>query len=201
MSDVTEILAAIRGGDDAAARQLYERVYAELKSVAAQKMARESAGHTLQPTALVHEAWLRLGADAQPQWKNRAHFFAAAAEAMRRILIEAARRKQRVKHGGHLQRVDADEVELTMELPMEAGELVRLDEALDRLTKVNAAATEVVNLCFFLGLTHEEAARELGISLSTVERLWSFSRAWLFGELRTATKAASSIRDEERLKG
>lgn len=187
VSDLTRIHDAVKHGDKKAVGELLPQVYLELRRLAAQKMAHEAPGQTLQPTALVHEAWLRLGADAQPQWESRAHFFAAAAEAMRRILIECARRKQRVKHGGHLERVNADEVDLPMELPMEAEDLVRLDEALDRLTKVNGRATEVVNLCFFLGLTHEEAARELGVSLSTVERLWSFSRAWLFGELRNAT--------------
>lgn len=172
-------------------------IYAELRRLAAEKMAHEAPGQTLQATALVHEAWLRLGADAQPRWESRAHFFASAAEAMRRILIEAARRKQRLKHGGHLERVNADEIDLPMVLPMETGELLMLDEALNRLLKVNARATQVVNLCFFLGLTHEEAARELGVSLSTVERLWSFARAWLFGELRNASKLPNSTGDED----
>ena len=144
-------------------------------------MAAEAPGQTLQPTALVHEAWLRLGADAQPQWQSRAHFFTAAAEAMRRILVDSARRKQRVKHGGQLERVDLEAVELP--LPMPDEELLALDEALDRLAMVDSRAAEVVKLCFFIGLTQEAAAKELGVSVSTAERLWGFARAWLFREI------------------
>jgi RNA polymerase sigma factor (TIGR02999 family) len=157
-------------------------IYNELRRLAAQKMANQAPGQTLQPTALVHEAWLRLGGDAQPQWQNRAHFFAAAAEAMRRILIDSIRRKRRVKHGGNLERVDLDAVELA--LPMPDDELIALDEALDRLATVHARAAEVVKLCYFVGLTHEQTAQELDISLSTVDRLWSFARAWLHREMQ-----------------
>lgn len=139
-------------------------------------------GQTLQPTALVHEAWLRLGADAQPQWKSRAHFFAAAAEAMRRILVDSIRRKRCTKHGGDLKRVDLDNVELV--LPGPEDELIALDEALEKLAAVHERASEVVKLCYFVGLTHGEAAQELGVSVSTVERLWSFSRAWLHREMQ-----------------
>jgi RNA polymerase sigma factor (TIGR02999 family) len=171
----------VQQGDLKAADKMIPLVYAELRQLAAQKMARESPGHTLQPTALVHEVWLRLGADAQPHWHNRAHFFAAAAEAMRRILVETARRKSRLKHGGELKRVDVDPVELA--LPMPEDELLALDEALDRLTILENRAAEVVKLCFFVGLTREEAAQELDISLSTAERLWRFARAWLFQEI------------------
>ena len=163
-------------------------VYNELRRLAAQKMAREAPGQTLQPTALVHEAWLRLGADAQPRWQNRAHFFAAAAEAMRRILVDSARRKQCLKHGGQLERVDLDSVELP--LPMPDDELLALDEALDRLATVDARAAEVVKLCFFVGLTQEQAAGELGVSVSTAERLWSFARAWLFREIQKTRNPA-----------
>jgi RNA polymerase sigma factor (TIGR02999 family) len=146
-------------------------------------MANEAPGHTLQPTALVHEAWLRLaGGQQQPEWQNRAHFFGAAAEAMRRILIESARRKQRLKRGGQRERVDIDALDVP--LPMPDEELLARDEALDRLAAFDARAAEVVKLCFFVGLTQEQAARELGVSVSTVERLWAFARAWLFREMR-----------------
>ena len=168
-----------------AAEQLLPVVYHELRKLAAHKMAREDPGHTLQATALVHEAWLRLlKPEEQARFQNRAHFFAAAAEAMRRILIESARRKQRIKHGGKFERVELDAVELP--LPMPADELLALDEALGRLEKVDARSAQVVKLCFFVGLNQEQAAKELGVSLATAERLWSFARAWLFKEVKRA---------------
>jgi RNA polymerase sigma factor (TIGR02999 family) len=183
MSQVTHILESIQQGNSKAAEDLLPLVYAELRKVAVHKMASERPGHTLQPTALVHEAWLRLvGADQPQSWQGRTHFFAAAAEAMRRILVESARRKKRLKHGGQLERVDVDEVELP--LPMPDDELLALDEALDRLATVDSRAAEVVKLCFFVGLTQEQTASELSVSLSTVERLWSFARAWLFREMQ-----------------
>ena len=186
VSDVTQILEAAQRGDREAADQLLPIVYAELRKLAAHKMRQEDPGHTLQATALVHEAWLRLLKPGERAlFQNRAHFFAAAAEAMRRILIESARRKQRIKHGGQFERVNLDAVELP--LPMPADELLALDEALDRLEKVDARAAEVVKLCFFAGLTQEQAAKELGVSLATAERLWSFARAWLFKEVKKAT--------------
>jgi RNA polymerase sigma factor (TIGR02999 family) len=178
------LLHAVGCGNELATSEWLPIIYTELRRLAAKKMAREAPGHTLQPTALVHEAWLRLGADAQPQWENRAHFFAAAAEAMRRILVETARRKSRLKHGGELKRAEVDPVELA--LPMPEDELLALDEALNRLTIVNSLAAEVVKLCFFVGRTREEAAQELDVSLSTVERLWRFARAWLFREMEKA---------------
>jgi RNA polymerase sigma factor (TIGR02999 family) len=182
VSQVTQLLQAIEHGDGKAANELLPLVYQELRKLAAHKMANEAQGHTLQPTALVHEAYLRLVGSSQPQqWDGRGHFFAAAAEAMRRILIEGARRKKRVKHGGELERVDMDMVELP--LPMAEDELLALDEALDRLATVDVRAAEVVKLCFFVGLTQEQAAKELGVSLATAERLWSFARAWLFREI------------------
>ena len=138
MSDVTQILAAVRGGDADAVERLFELVYAELRQVAAQKMARESAGQTLQPTALVHEAWLRLGADAQPHWQNRAHFFAAAAEAMRRILVDRARRKRALRHGAGAEHVELDD--LNLPAPVEDDQLLALDDALDT---VSAAAAGI----------------------------------------------------------
>jgi RNA polymerase sigma factor (TIGR02999 family) len=189
MNDVTRILSAIEPGDAQAANQLLTLVYDELRKVAAHKMAHEAPGHTLQPTALVHEAWLHLGGDQQPTWKNRAHFFGAAAEAMRRILVDRAREKQALKRGGNLERVDLDAVELAS--PMPDDELLALDEALDRLATVDTRTAEMVKLCFYVGLTQEEAARELGISLSTAERVWGFARAWLLREVRKQTTGAA----------
>jgi RNA polymerase sigma factor (TIGR02999 family) len=181
MSGATQILKAIELGDAKAAEQLLPLVYEELRKLAGHKMANERPGQTLQPTALVHEAWLRLVGDEALQFENRAHFFAIAAEAMRRILVESARRKKRLKHGGQLDRMDLDAVELPLPLPDD--ELLALDDALNRLATVDARAAEVVKLCFFVGLTQEQAAKELGVSLSTAERLWGFARAWLFREM------------------
>jgi len=189
MSDVTQILQAIEHGDAKAANELLPLVYDELRRVAAHKMANEAPGHTLQPTALVHEAWLHLGGDQQASWKNRAHFFGAAAEAMRRILVDRAREKQALKRGGDLKRVDLDGIELAS--PMPDDELLVLDEALDRLATVDTRAAEMVKLCFFVGLTQEEAARELGVSLSTAERVWGFARSWLLREVRKQTSGAT----------
>ncbi len=183
MSDVTRHLTAIEEGDPSAAERLLPLVYDELRKLAAVKMAREKPGQTLQATALVHEAYVRLvDRERAQRWDGRAHFFSAAAEAMRRILIENARRKSRLKHGGRIQRVDLDAVELPLPLPDD--DLLALDEALDRLAMVDSRAAEVVKLCFFVGLTQEQAARELGVSLSTAERLWGFARAWLFREIQ-----------------
>ena len=187
MSDLTAIFERLQQGEPKAAEELIPRVYAELRKLAAQKMAHEAPGQTLQPTALVHEAWLRLGADVQPAWQNRAHFFSAAAEAMRRILIDSVRRKQRLRHGGQLERVDIESIDLA--LPIPEDDLIALDEALDKLAIVDTRAAEVVKLCYFVGLTQPQAAQELGVSLSTVERLWSFERAWLFEEMIDAKKA------------
>jgi RNA polymerase sigma factor (TIGR02999 family) len=185
VNDVTCLLESIRKGDPDAGDKLLRQVYAELRRLAHARMARERPGQTLQPTALVHEAWLRLGDGAR--FENRAHFFGAAAEAMRRILVESARRKKRSKHGGELERVDLDEVEIVQAVPDD--DLLAIDEALNGLEEVDAKAAEVVKLCFFVGLTQQEAANELGVSVSTVERLWSFARAWLFREMeRTREK-------------
>lgn len=183
MSDVTHILAQAEEGDLAAAEKLLPLVYSELRKLAARRMAQESPGHTLQATALVHEAWMRLlKPEEQVRFENRAHFFAAAAEAMRRILVESARRKKRLRHGGELERVKLDDIELPLPLP--ADELLALDDALDRLAEVDTRAAQVVKLCFFVGLTQEQAAKELRVSRATVERLWAFARAWLFDEMK-----------------
>jgi RNA polymerase sigma factor (TIGR02999 family) len=181
---ITGILAAVQRGDGSPAEQLFPIVYRELRKLAAWKLSANVAGQTLQPTALVHEAWLRLMGANNGHWQNRAHFFAAAAEAMRRILVENARRKRRLKRGGSLQRVELDEASLPS--PMPDKDLLALDEALDRLAEFDARASEVVKLCFFVGLTRPQAAKELGVSLSTVERSWSFARAWLFREMQRA---------------
>jgi len=183
MSEVTQILDAIQHSKSGATEELLLLVYEELRQLAAYKLANEAPGQTLQPTALVHEAYLRLvGSGHAQQWDGRGHFFGAAAEAMRRILVDRAREKQALKRGGNLQRVGIDSVDLA--LPMPEDELLVVDETLDRLSMVDTRAAEVVKLCFFVGLTQEEAARELGISVSTAERLWGFARAWLLRELK-----------------
>lgn len=180
--EITDLLEDMAAGEPRAAEELLAQVYGELRVLAAAKMAREAPGQTLQATALVHEAWLRLEDGACPRFRNRAYFFAAAGEAMRRILVENARRKQRLKRGGNLERVDIANVELVAPLPDD--QLLALDEALARLAESEPRAAELVNLCFFVGLTQEQAAKELGISVATVERRWAFARAWLFREIQ-----------------
>ncbi len=180
MSDVTRLLAALQHGDARAGEELLPLVDAELRQFARAKMARKQPGHTLQPTALVHEAWLRLkcgdAAGAQ-SFENRAHFFGAAAEAMRRILIERARRKLAAKHGG-AEHVDADEIEIAA--PSRDDELLAVHEALDALAAHDARKAELVKLRYFAGLTIDEAAGLLGISAPTAKRDWAYARAWLF---------------------
>lgn len=178
MSDITLILKRIGESDQHALDELLPLVYEELRKLAASKMAREAPGQTLQATALVHEAWLRLGGDNQPTWENRGHFFAAAAEAMRRILIDTARRKNRQRHGGGMERTSWEGLELAA--GMEDQQLLALDEALDRLAVHDSKKAEVVKLRFFAGLTNEQAAQALGISEPTVKRHWAYARAWLF---------------------
>jgi RNA polymerase sigma factor (TIGR02999 family) len=182
MSEATEILAAIAGGDRQAANRLLPVVYDELRALARQKLAQEKPGQTLQATALVHEAYLRLvGTDTSQAWDSRGHFFAAAAEAMRRILIENARRKRRTKHGGQLRRVDLDEISLAVEDPTE--DVLAISEALDRLAQADPQAAEFVKLRYFAGLSVAEAAGVLGISPRTAQRDWAYARAWLYREL------------------
>lgn len=181
-SQISQVLAAVAQGDARAAERLLPLVYDELRKLARWQMMKAPPGQTLQPTALVHEAWLRLAGDNEPRFQNRAHFFGAAGEAMRRILVDRAREKKALKRGGDLRRVELDAVELAS--PMPDDELLALDEALDRLATVDARAAEMVKLCFFVGLTQEEAAQELGVSLSTAERIWGFARAWLLREIR-----------------
>lgn len=180
MSDVTRILNSIEQGDPQAAEALLPILYEELRRLAAQKMALESSGHTLQATALVHEAWLRLAGEDH-LWQNRRHFFSAAAEAMRRILVERARRKQRLRHGGEQQRLSIDEVEVAMEV--DNDRLLRIHEALDRLAEEDPVKAELVKLRFFAGLRIPDAAEVLGLSATTAKRYWNYARAWLFDAL------------------
>ena len=183
MEDLTVILNGISQGDAQAADRLLPLVYGELRKLAAAKMARETAGHTLQPTALVHEAWLRLGGAEQPDWENRAHFFASAAEAMRRILIERARQRRTQRHGGGLQRVDVDDALVEIAAPGSDDELLAVHEALDRLATHDARKAELVKLRYFVGLTLEQAAEVLGVAVPTAKRDWAYARAWLFKEI------------------
>jgi len=181
MSDVTRILAAIDKGDQHAAEQLLPLVYDELRKLSAERMAQENPGHTLQATALVHEAYLRLvDVEKAQQWDSRGHFFAAAAEAMRRILVDNARRKGRPKHGGDRRRVDLEEGLAVSEPP---EDLLALDHALDKLAREEPLKAELVKLRFFAGLTIPESAKMLGISTATAERYWNYARVWLYAEL------------------
>ena len=184
MHDVTVMLQRLEQGDPQAADKLLPLVYDELRKLASAKMARESSDQTLQPTALVHEAWLRLGGDQQPSWQNRAHFFASAAEAMRRILIERARRRRAQRHGGGLQRVDVNDSALGIAAPEAADdELLAVHETLERLAQHDARKAELVQLRYFAGLTIEQAAEVLGIAVPTAKRDWTYARAWLFKEI------------------
>ncbi len=185
MSNLTRILAAVEQGDPHAAAELLPLVYDELRRLAAQKLARERPGQTLQATDLVHAAYVRLvGKDADRHWDGRNHFYAAAAEAMRRILVENARRKQGPRRGGHLHRVDAD-----LDLVTDDGgsvDLIALDEALSELARESPARAELVKLRFFAGMTVPEAAQALGISVATAERYWTYARTWLYARLSDA---------------
>jgi RNA polymerase sigma factor (TIGR02999 family) len=186
MTDVTRILCAIDGGDPHAAEQLLPLVYEELRKLAAQKLSQEKPGQTLQATALVHEAYLRLvDAEKAQHWNSRGHFFAAAAEAMRRILIEQARRKGRGKRGGSRQRIDLGSVQLATEMP--ADDLLALDEALSRLAQRDPQTAQLVKLHCFAGLSVTRAAQALGLSSRTAYRDWAFAQAWLYREIRGAT--------------
>src|SRR5580692_10460253 len=182
MNEVTQILSDLAHGDVHAAEQLLPLVYEELRKLAAARMAEEAPGNTLNATALVHEAYLRLVEPADAvRWHNRGHFFAAAAEAMRRLLVENARRKKRRKHGGDRRRVSLDAAESIVQAPSE--DLLALDEALTRLTVHDPIKAEVVKLRFFAGLTMPEIAQALDLSLATVERYWTYARLWLYAEL------------------
>jgi RNA polymerase sigma factor (TIGR02999 family) len=182
MSDATVLLAAVEHGDSKAAAELLELVYDELRHLAAAKMAHEAPAQTLQPTALVHEAWLRLMRGKNPTFKNRTHFFAAAAEAMRRILIDKARRKHTERHGGRFARVEFEESESVA--PDPDDELLAVHDVLDEFSVQYPVHAELVKLRYFVGMTNEEASQVLGISLSTLNNYWNFSRAWLLQQIR-----------------
>ena len=187
MSEVTRVLERVPQGDPKAAEDLLPLVYEELRRLAAQKMARELAGQTLQPTALVHEAWLRLGGEKSPSFQNRAHFFGAAAEAMRRILIERARRRLAAKRGAGAGAVDLDE----FEIPSPAADddqLLAVNEALEKFTALDPRKAELVKLRYFVGMSFDEAATALGIAVPTAKQWWAYARAWLTVELRTGAR-------------
>ncbi|MHC4587138.1 MAG: sigma-70 family RNA polymerase sigma factor [Planctomycetota bacterium] len=183
MTEVTRILVAIEQGDAKAADGLLPLVYEELRRVASRKMSQEQPGQTLQATALVHEAYLRLVEDEPQSWNSRGHFFAAAAEAMRRILIENARRKQRLKRGGDRQRVGLDDADIAIEEP--STNLLALDEALTKLLEIDKTKAKLVKLRYFAGLTLEQAAEMLDISPTTAKRHWTYAKAWLYGKIRS----------------
>ncbi len=187
MSDVTRILQSMETGDAKAAAELLPLVYEELRKLAAARMASEPPNQTLQPTALVHEAWLRLTGNENVKWDGRAHFFGAAAEAMRRILIDSARRKQAQRHGGGRQRLDIADIEIAA--PAKEQELLDMDEALERFASVDKQKAALVKLRYFIGLTLEESAQILGISTPTAKRWWAYSRAWLYQQLHSGTPA------------
>ncbi len=182
MSDLTHLLEAARQGDCDAANRLLPLVYNELRQLASRKMAQESGTQTLQPTALVHEAWLRLGGDQQPAWENRTHFFCAAAEAMRRILIDRARSKQAVRHGGGQQRLEFEDVEIAA--PSPDDELLAVNEALALFAAQEPQKADLVKLRYFAGLSLKETAQVLGISEPTAVRWWNYAKTWLFQALR-----------------
>jgi RNA polymerase sigma factor (TIGR02999 family) len=181
MSDVTRILNAIDHGDAKAADELLPLVYEELRKLAAHRMSNEAPGQTLQPTALVHEAWLRLVGSENPKFEGRAHFFGAAAEVMRRILIDRARRKRALRHGGGQQRVNVEEVEISA--ATEDDQLLAVNDALDKLAARDKAKADLVKRRYFVGVTIEEAAQLLGVSEPTAKRWWTYSRAWLYNEI------------------
>ena len=183
-AEVTQLLNDIEHGDPRAADELLPLVYQELRKLAASKMAHETPGQTLQATALVHEAWLRLAGGDQPNWENRGHFFAAAAEAMRRILIERARRRARLRHGGQWQRVDLEHVSVAVEDPDDT--VLAINDALEKLAREDALKAQIVKLRYFVGLGQQEIAGLLGVSEPTVRRHWAYARAWLWAELKAA---------------
>ena len=177
MSEITRILTAVQQGDSGTADELLPLVYEELRRIAAAKMAHEVPGQTLQPTALVHEAWLRLSQQADARWRNREQFYAVAAEVMRRILVDRARRRRARKHGGQLERVELDAVEPAA--PVDDDWLLQVHDALERLATEDPGKAQVVKLRFFVGLNNAEVAALLGLSEKTVKRHWAFAKAWL----------------------
>lgn len=199
MSEITQILRQISDGNQQGVEQLLSLVYAELKRIAVQKMAGEAPGNTLQPTALVHEAWLRMVGEGEAQFENRAHFFSAAAEAMRRILVDSARRKHAIKRGSGVAHEELQEDRLAQVLPAE--ELLAVDEALELLTKEDPAAADLVKYRYFVGMSMAEAASTMGLSLRTAERTWAYAKAWLrrqIGKNQSIIKS-TDLADNERI--
>jgi RNA polymerase sigma factor (TIGR02999 family) len=186
LSEFTHILERVEQGDPKAAGELLPMVYDELRRLATQKMAREAAGHTLQPTALVHEAWLRLGGDDAPSFQNRAHFFGAAAEAMRRILIEHARRRLAAKRGAGVEPVDLDGLEISSPVA-DDDQLLAVNDALEKLAVLDERKAELVKLRYFVGMNFEEASAALGIAVPTAKQWWAYARSWLTVEMRSST--------------
>ena len=186
MSSITRILEGVGKGELEPAEELLPLVYDELRRLATGKMARESPDQTLQPTALVHEAWLRLGADSQPTWENRAVFFASAAEAMRRILVDRARRRRALKRGGGAEHIRADDIELA-DGAVDDDRVLAVSDALEKFASVNPRKAELVKLRYFAGMTFEEAAKALGIATPTAKEWWAYSRSWLRVEMRKAS--------------
>ena len=178
MSGLTQILDRAQQGDPKAAEELLPLVYEELRKLAVARMAREAPGQTLQPTALVHEAWLRLVGNESQQWGGRAHFFAAAAEAMRRILVERARRRQRLRHGGGQEKVDINAVEIPA--PVDDEKLIQVHEILGEMEVEDASQAQIVKMRFFMGMSSTEIATALSVSEKTVQRQWTHAKAWLF---------------------
>ena len=185
MSEFTHILERMEHGDPKAAADLLPIIYQELRRLAARKMAQEAAGHTLQPTALVHEAWMRLGGSDAPTFQNRAHFFGAAAEAMRRILIEHARRRLAAKRGAGVEVVNPDGLEISSPLAND-DQLLAVNEALEKFAAVDERKAELVKLRYFVGLNFEETAAALGIAVPTAKQWWAYARSWLTVEMRGA---------------
>lgn len=183
MSGITHLLGRLEQGDAKAAEDLLPLVYDELRRLAASKMANEAPGHTLQPTALVHEAWLRLGGSEAPSFQNRAHYFGAAAEAMRRILIERARRRLAAKRGGGTAPVELDEIEIPSPMA-DDDQLLAVNEALEKLAALDPRKAELVKLRYFVGMSFDEAATALGIAVPTAKQWWAYAQAWLSVELR-----------------
>ena len=187
MSEITRLLGRLEQGDANAAEELLPLVYEELRRLAASKMANEAPGQTLQPTALVHEAWLRLGGSDAPSFQNRAHFFGAAAEAMRRILIERARRRVAAKRGAGAAMVDVDEFEVPSPLA-DDDQLLAVNEALEKFAALDPRKAELVKLRYFVGMSFDEAATALGIAVPTAKQWWAYARAWLTVELRARAR-------------
>ena len=184
ITDLTKQLNAVSQDDPESAGELLPKVYAELRRLASSRMAREAPGQTLQPTALVHEAYLRITGKGTQQWADRRHFFASAAEAMRRILVENARKKKRIRHGGGWQRIDIEQIDIAT--TTDSDLLVAVNEALTKLEKEDPRGAALIKLRFFVGLTNVQAAKVLDLPERTAKRSWAYARAWLFEELRSS---------------